>query len=80
MRPIKCKEQISQPDLPVDEWQTRTAVERRAEHDNRRKKSRTYFNSGGQERRTGKERRCSEERRDGWMRVDRWRSVPVFDD
>ena len=80
MRPIKCKKQISQPDLPIDKWQTRTAVERRAEHDNRRKKSRKYLNGGGQERRTGNERRSSEERRDRWMRVGKWRGVPVFDD
>jgi hypothetical protein len=76
----KCKEQIAQSDTPIDEWQIRADVERRADQDNRRKNSRKYFVNGGQERRTGNERRCHEERRDKWMRVGRWRSVPVFDE
>jgi hypothetical protein len=80
MSHTKCKEQIAQSDLQIDEWQTRSAVERRAEHDSRRKNSRKYFINGGQERRTGKERRHPQERRDKWMRVGKWRSVPVFDE
>ena len=76
----KSKDQIAQLDSQIEGWQIRTAVERRADCDNRRKNSRKYFSNGGQERRTGKERRNSHERRDKWMRVGRWRSVPVFDE
>ena len=77
---IKCKSQIAGSDFQITEWQTRSAVERRADHDKRRKNSRKYFIDGGRERRTGKERRDPEERREKWMRVGRWRSVAVFDE
>ena len=76
----KYKEQIAETDSQIDEWQTRSAVERRADHDKRRKSSRKYFVNGNQERRTGRERRHPEERRDKWMRVGKWRSVPVFEE
>ena len=80
MSRTKYKEQIAETDSQIDEWQTRSAVERRADQDNRRKNSRKYFVNGGQERRTGIERRHPGERRDKWMRVGKWRSVPVFDE
>jgi len=80
MSRTKYKEQIAETDSQIDEWQTRSAFERRADQDNRRKNSRKYFFNGGQERRTGIERRHPGERRDKWMRVGKWRSVPVFDE
>lgn len=80
MNRTKHKEQTAESDSPVEEWQTRSSVERRADQDQRRKKSLKYFMDGGQERRTGKERREPGERRDKWMRIGRWRSVPVFDE
>jgi hypothetical protein len=80
MSRAKYKEQIAETDLQIDEWRARSAVERRADHDQRRKSSRKYFANGGQERRASTERRHPEERRDKWMRVGRWRSVPVFNE
>jgi hypothetical protein len=79
MRLPKCKEQIVARNPEIARWQERSPVERRTDHDIRRKKSEKYFKSGGQERRTGKERRDTEERRDRWMRVGKWRSESVFD-
>ena len=80
MSRTKCKEQITESDFKIDEWRTRSSVERRADYDERRRSSWKYFSNGGQERRNGRERRCAEERRDKWMRVGRWRSVSVFDE
>jgi ribosome assembly protein YihI (activator of Der GTPase) len=80
MSRTKSSEQTTESDSQISEWQTRSAVERRADEDKRRKQSRKYFAEGGQERRNGNERRNAQERRDKWMRVGKWRSVPVFDD
>ena len=63
-----------------DDWEERSAEERRTDRDNRRRQDISYFENGGKERRKIKERRNLEERRDGWMRVGQWRSVSVFDD
>ncbi len=54
MRLPKCKEQIVARNPEIARWQERSPVERRTDHDIRRKKSEKYFKSGGQERRTGK--------------------------
>ena len=63
-----------------DDWQKRATEERRSDSDNRHGQDKSYFESGGQERRKTKERRHPEERRDGWLRVGQWRSESVFDD
>jgi len=66
--------------LLKDDWEERSAEERRTDRDNRRRQDISYFENGGKERRKIKERRNLEERRDGWLRVGQWRSVSVFDD
>jgi hypothetical protein len=62
-----------------DDWQERSSVERRTDHDNRLGQDESYFKNGGSERRAMEERRQPEERRDGWLRVGQWRSISVFD-
>jgi len=62
-----------------DDWQERSAEERRSENDKRNGQDKSYFKNGGSERREIRERRHPEERRDGWLRVGQWRSESVFD-
>ena len=62
-----------------DDWQKRSAEERRSENDKRNRHDKSYFKNGGSERREIMERRHPEERRDGWLRVGQWRSESVFD-
>jgi len=62
-----------------DDWQKRSAEERRSEDDKRNGHDKSYFKNGGNERREIMERRHPEERRDGWLRVGQWRSESVFD-
>jgi hypothetical protein len=76
-RPIKNSTQIVQ--LLNDDWEERSAEERRSDKDNRNGQDASYFVNGGKERRKIKERRQMEERRDGWLRVGQWRSESVFD-
>jgi len=62
-----------------DDWQQRSAEERRSANDKRNGHDQSYFKNGGSERREIIERRHPEERRDGWLRVGQWRSESVFD-
>ena len=62
------------------DWEERSSEERRTENDNRNGRDKSYFASGGSERRQIIERRHPEERRDGWLRVGQWHSESVFDD
>ena len=62
------------------DWEERSSEERRSENDDRNGRDKTYFASGGRERRQIMERRHPEERRDRWLRVGQWRSESVFDD
>jgi hypothetical protein len=65
--------------LLQDDWEERSPEERRSDSDKRHGLDKSYFNTGGSERRSIKERRHPEERRDGWLRVGQWRSESVFD-
>jgi hypothetical protein len=77
-RMIKNSTQIVR--LLNDDWEERSAEERRSDKDNRNGQDSSYFINGGKERRKITERRQTEERRDGWLRVGQWRSESVFDD
>ncbi len=76
-RLIKNSANIEQ--LLNDDWGERSPEERRSDNDNRNGQDKSYFETGGRERRKIKERRHPDERRDGWLRVGQWRSESVFD-
>ena len=76
--PMKIKT-VKIEQLLNDDWQERSAEERRSDNENRNGQDKSYFQNGGREGRKEKERRHAEERRDGLLRVGQWRMESVFE-